>query len=631
MKKHVLFCVLFSVLFFSLNTHNVFAGKGSGVADNSGGGFSNTQDAHRTVEYFPDTKIIKGNNSFIKPAATKVVISLDFSDDAPYNVEGKKIHLKVVDTKTNLEEASAEAVLNADKIIITEMSGLNPNTNYTLFIMPYLTATTWTPRYTIAFKTNDTDLAMKSFNYAKTSSSEKKQNIILTITYESVPDESNMLFSITSTDPSKDQKNIPPDDVGYVSQSTTYSKTFTDLDLATKFTATAVLMSKENKVLDTQIKDTPDTIDGSAPGNGNVDVGNSYQFLTNLPGLNVLCEVKNNNGDCVKYKEGDFGDYLKVLIRLTYGLIALIAVFQIIYYGVTYMLTATPFMKTTSKERIYNAIMGIVIALGSYLILYTINPNLVSINLNGPKIAIQNKNPSLFSIIGQSQIDMYNKLGGVDFKPTKYYAQIKTFVNNHNYDGYPDKVPACVIQAAIQRESGGDPNVVGHDENAPYTSIPSRSVFVNSGKKGSGATFTTDSSLITKTDFLNDDNGSTLYTAKNPNASDLGLDWRFSHGVGLGQITFFPTGSKDGPNWDKGVDYPITTSKHATPKDMLDPDKAIEFSVEKFQVDYKTCGKNIMNTYKRYASGDCNSTNQFAVTEAGIRSRMYDQCVAQDK
>jgi len=597
------------------------------------GGFS---FANATSVYFPGTKIIQSIDSFVSGSNTKATVFLDFSEETSYNNEGQKYFLQVNENGTNKKIAETTALINADQVLATTITGLTPSVDYTLFLKPYGAddkVVNRTPPYAIGFKTYSNPLLFKSFTYNKTTPISGKQTIEVSVAYEWVPEDAYLLFSITNNaNPTSNKSDITPTNTFYVGKRTIYRYSNADLANNGTYIVKATVYDKDGKILDDSQSKGPDTVNGSSdPTNFDTKVtSGSYQFLTNLPGLDVLCETKDNNGDCIKYKEGGFGDYLGVIIKLIYGLVALIAVFQIVYYGITYMLTATPFLKTTSRERVENAVMGIVIALGSYLILYTINPSLVSINVNGPKIEIQNKNQSIFSLIGEAQVDMYNKLGGVDFKRTSYYEKIKNFISSHDYSNYPDKIPQCLAQVAVQRESGGDPNVVGHDENAPSANIPARNTFISSGKKSGGSTFSVDNNLITNPTFLNDDNGSTIYSAKNPSADDLGLDWRFSHGIGLKQVTFYPSGSAEGA-WDKGRAYPISTNKTAKPKDMLDPDKAIEYGVELLQVFYKSCGKDVTKTYKAYASGSCDSTNQFAVSEAAIRTRMYDQCIAQDR
>ncbi len=358
-------------------------------------------------KYFTGTKIIDSSESRIIATNDTASIKLDFSEDTAWNGVGQKYHINANETTTGKEIVSADPVLDANKVLTATLTGLTPGKDYTLFLKPFNSTTNKnvdrTPPYTIAFHTYIKTLTLKSFNYVKTTPTDGKQAIVVTVLFEGVPSDSIVTFDVENQEnPGANQQNIVPTKTTPAGYLTTYQYSNRELDNNGTYGVTIKIKDRTGKILFSQTKG-PDTVNGSSNPDAinGAPTEDSYQFLTTLPGLNALCDVKDNNGNCTKYKSGSFGDYLQVLIKLTYGLIALIAVFQIIYYGVTYMLTATPFMKTTSKERIYNAIMGIVIALGSYLILYTINPNLVSINLNGPAIDITNKNPSLMdSIVG---------------------------------------------------------------------------------------------------------------------------------------------------------------------------------------------------------------------------------------
>jgi hypothetical protein len=186
------------------------------------------------------------------------------------------------------------------------------------------------------------------------------------------------------------------------------------------------------------------------------------------------------------------------------------------------------------------------------------------------------------------------------------------------------------MQVAIQRESGGIKGLVGHDEDAASSGIKSRRDFIASGKKSSGASFTPSDSLVTTRNFLNDDHGKGgVYSAINPNANDLGLDWRFSHGVGMFGVTFFPKGSSYG-DYTKGLDMK-NPSRHIVVKDLLNPEIDMVVATEQMTNNFKKCSGNIENTFRSYGSGSCSGNSKFIAVEAPLRKNLYDQCVAQDK
>ncbi|GEM_PF-3433971 len=71
----------------------------------------------------------------------------------------------------------------------------------------------------------------------------------------------------------------------------------------------------------------------------------------------------------------EIGDVLSRLYVWGVGLVAIIAVIMLVIGGVQYMVAGEK-DPSSAKERIRNAIWGLVLALCSYLILYTINPDL---------------------------------------------------------------------------------------------------------------------------------------------------------------------------------------------------------------------------------------------------------------
>ena len=69
--------------------------------------------------------------------------------------------------------------------------------------------------------------------------------------------------------------------------------------------------------------------------------------------------------------------YFERLYIWLLGVVGLAALFAIVYGGVLYIFSGAIESTAEAKRWITNAIMGLVIAGGSYLLLYTINPDLV--------------------------------------------------------------------------------------------------------------------------------------------------------------------------------------------------------------------------------------------------------------
>ncbi len=79
--------------------------------------------------------------------------------------------------------------------------------------------------------------------------------------------------------------------------------------------------------------------------------------------------------------QGSVGTWIGGSFKLLIGAGAVIAVAMIVLGALTYMFSDVVGNKKNALNRIRNAMWGVVILLASYLILYTINPELVSFNL----------------------------------------------------------------------------------------------------------------------------------------------------------------------------------------------------------------------------------------------------------
>ena len=82
-------------------------------------------------------------------------------------------------------------------------------------------------------------------------------------------------------------------------------------------------------------------------------------------------------------KQG-FSNYIGGIIKLIMGLIGVLAVLMIVVGGIEYMSTVSIGEKEGAKTRITNAIFGLVLAVGSYVIMNTISPSLVNLTVVVP-------------------------------------------------------------------------------------------------------------------------------------------------------------------------------------------------------------------------------------------------------
>ena len=80
----------------------------------------------------------------------------------------------------------------------------------------------------------------------------------------------------------------------------------------------------------------------------------------------------------------DFAFYLNTIFKLLITLGALFAVVMLVVAGIGYMVSEAAVDIEKAKQRAKAALWGLLLLTGCWLILYTINPNLLNFNLNIP-------------------------------------------------------------------------------------------------------------------------------------------------------------------------------------------------------------------------------------------------------
>ncbi len=108
-----------------------------------------------------------------------------------------------------------------------------------------------------------------------------------------------------------------------------------------------------------------------------VENKDSYCLLEPLP-------IGNGNGAPLDRIDvtNSFGSYINIIVKILIGVVGVLAVVTIVLGGVQYMTTDAFSGKEGGKEMITRSVFGLLIALGSVLLLNTINPQLTSVGLN---------------------------------------------------------------------------------------------------------------------------------------------------------------------------------------------------------------------------------------------------------
>lgn len=319
------------------------------------------------------------------------------------------------------------------------------------------------------------------------------------------------------------------------------------------------------------------------------------------------------------------GEFLSAVYKYALGIGTILAVIMIIKNGVTIILSAGGEGKMESFHQIGQVVIGLMIMWGSFVILNAINPSLTQFKA----LRIKYVRPTqLEKIDTKTYLDITKQnslISTNDLMSMAILAGIKV--------GFSDP---CFMATILTQESGVAADVIGHDENYPgKAKSDTRKTFLTSGNKFSGASFTAVpaegfvSANDNQTDVRNDDDKT--FSNSPP---DYKLDWRFSHGFGLGQITLQPDYSCGG---GRGRDINGTCF---TIPDLLTPNKNLEFTAELFKQAYDCAGSagyggrdQITAAFLAYNLG-CSGMKKLSLDEvkqhpyAVAVMLKYDKCVA---
>jgi hypothetical protein len=264
------------------------------------------------------------------------------------------------------------------------------------------------------------------------------------------------------------------------------------------------------------------------------------ELQINLPGLLFSDQNKiqtSTVGDKTYFYIPWIGEYLAWLYNYSIGIIAVLALIAIMVGGFYWLLSGGNASRVTeAKNWISAAFSGLGLALGSYLILVTINSNLVK--FSPIKIAYINRKDVEYEI----HPDIYTMITG---NSSSHFSMDQNTINSIKRFSQEENVEPCLLYAVVGNESGGNLAAVGQDEMVP-TSKTAYTAFSMSGvtyknvrpipRNGKGVLVNDDYDCINKTNRCN--------------PKTLSLDWRFSHGIGLFQTTIFPYKCTNLPTYD---------------------------------------------------------------------------------
>lgn len=336
-----------------------------------------------------------------------------------------------------------------------------------------------------------------------------------------------------------------------------------------------------------------------------------------IPGLNftdfTVDDIKERPDGSVYISMPFIGEYLAAVFKYLVVIAGLVATARLIMGGFIWALPGSS--KDDAKKIILNSVIGLGLVIGGYTILYTVNPNLVSFaEISIPFIPEQE--------IHYTEIDptTFKNITGSD-----PLSKEETIALAQKLGSEAD-LPKCVIDTIMAMESGGKTTLVGHDENFRSNKKPvgSRKSFLISGTKFSGEKFpaidaaTFDYKKHNNSKIINDDE----FFINNP--PDYGLDWRFTHGLGAGQITL------SGDKYCEGARGVIQNGICYNIPELLDSKTNVQVTVDHVKNDLACATKLgltgddlIKGTFASYNAGCGGFTSKFTKSIDEVRNFSY--------
>jgi hypothetical protein len=227
-------------------------------------------------------------------------------------------------------------------------------------------------------------------------------------------------------------------------------------------------------------------------------------------------------------------DYISAVYRYSIGVGTIIVAIIIIVSGLQIITSGGGNQLAAAKSRIVMSLVGLVLAWFSYVILFTINPNLIRFGeLKIPIVPQIDLSSYIQNSTSRNANGTLNFTGEIDPNDHRHVPGERVTLTNEIIAQAGSNFPAnfCLLYSTLKVESGNSLGL-GNDANVPKSS--SRLPFLRSGVKYSGERFSPTEerhSPIRNDDTYNFDAGPPYF----------GLDPRFSHGIGFGQYTIWGT------------------------------------------------------------------------------------------
>lgn len=169
-----------------------------------------------------------------------------------------------------------------------------------------------------------------------------------------------------------------------------------------------------------------------------------------IPGFDKFSDPPEMSDDSGRAYFPWIGEYIRAIYNFGLTAISILAVFMIIISGIKIIFPGLGGDRKEAYKRITQAVIGLVLAWGSYSLLYMINPQLV--NFKSLKVKLIQPMPIYESLAGTEDVETKaGKCGGLSGKPQTLLTDLGLKGDYYKYSNYSTRYgPLCEVPATIK-------------------------------------------------------------------------------------------------------------------------------------------------------------------------------------
>ena len=142
-------------------------------------------------------------------------------------------------------------------------------------------------------------------------------------------------------------------------------------------------------------------------------------------------------------------EYIPSMFILSIGIAAVMAFVMITFGGIMYMTSDAISGKTNGKKYVTDALLGLLLVIGAYVILNTINPKILTINLTIPQPVVFGTLPSTTITVTGTTINVGGNIAGVKMSQAQIDADAQVYQDLHTSNSRISRYAGPCLQGQI--------------------------------------------------------------------------------------------------------------------------------------------------------------------------------------